>query len=110
MAGEKNYVENLLSLTNKESGVVLYANNEALILNWAGINGYPRLDPWGCAPVGLGEKLPKKRGKNISSATVKKLLDGVEIIYDRYGDAVVLKSARYRARLYTLPEAIVIAI
>ena len=50
-------MDTLQDITGQGSGIVLYDGGDMLICNWANINGLPRLDPIGFAPLGLGDDL-----------------------------------------------------
>jgi len=50
-------MKNLQDITRQESGLVLYETGELLLLNWSGINGIPRLSPFGNACLGMDEEL-----------------------------------------------------
>ena len=61
-----------------ESGIVLFEDKTAIICNWMGINGIPRV--FGAEIVGLGEELNAIKRTQIESW--KDFADGYEIIYD----------------------------
>lgn len=69
-------MKNLLELTGQESGIVIYDGKEAIVCNWSGINGYPRLFVTGI--LGLGEEIPDTVG---SRESLSPLLDGVRVVY-----------------------------
>lgn len=49
-------MKNLQELTNRESGIVLYENN-AILCNWCGIEGFPGVFITGV--IGMGEEIPE---------------------------------------------------
>lgn len=51
---EGQIMKSLHELTWKESGIVIYEDQTAIGINWAHINGAPRL--YGIVAVGLGEE------------------------------------------------------
>lgn len=58
----KNTYTSLQQLTGYESGAVYFKESgEILICNWSSVDGIPRLDPFGYAVMGLGEKLQARR-------------------------------------------------
>jgi hypothetical protein len=81
----------LQDLTGQESGIVVYENEgrpQAIVCNWASIQGWPRLDPFGIAPMGLGEDIPEAdRCERVDAETIRALLDGAEVVYANGEDA-----------------------
>lgn len=71
-------MKNLQDLTRKESGLVIYENNEGILCNWSSINGFPRL--FATALIGLEDELPDEYEVSmIDDLGVE--LDGIELIY-----------------------------
>lgn len=76
-------MKTLEELTNRESGIVLYETSEAILCNWSGIDGLPRMFATGI--VGLGD-LPDV--ETVEETTdCRKLLDGVSFIYSDMEDS-----------------------
>lgn len=90
---EKNQktVRTLKELTGKESGIVVYGEKEAIVCNWSGIEGFPRIFATGL--VGLGEEIPKVSGGQTND--VNSLLAGVHVINAIKGDLVESKGTIY---------------
>lgn len=55
---EQQTAKDLLALTGKESGIILYDQNEVIACNWASIDGMPRI--FADSIIGLGEELTGK--------------------------------------------------
>ena len=90
----------LAMLTKQESGIVVYTEKdkrpEAIICNWSGINGIPRL--FGDHLIGLGDigdyAIAGDRFEGIEVTAVQDIgaeLGDAEIIYDENGDAESLQ-------------------
>ena len=77
-------MENLQEICtkNNESGIVLFEDKTAIICNWNGINGIPRLFVTGI--IGLGEELNVIKRFKIESW--KNFVTDYEIIYDMNND------------------------
>jgi hypothetical protein len=87
----------LQELTGQESGIVVFFGEgkpQAVVCNWAGVAGLPRL--FGSGVVGLGEELERVEPEACENVTG--YLDGVEIVYARGEDLPE------RARLFDLAE------
>ena len=67
---------------HNESGIVLFEDKAAIICNWNGINGIPRLFVTGI--IGLGEELNVIKRFKIESW--KNFVTDYEIIYDMNND------------------------
>ena len=67
---------------HNESGIVLFPDNTAIICNWVGVNGIPRI--FGTGIVGLDEDLNITKRSEIESW--KHLVKDYEIIYDLNND------------------------
>jgi hypothetical protein len=50
----------LYDITDKESGIVVYENDCAIMCNWANIEGLPQILPGGLGLIGFRENLPDK--------------------------------------------------
>ena len=102
----------LYGITRSMSGVVIYGR-EALVCNWASIDGLPRLDPMGVRVIGLGEEIPEVEGRDATGPEIAAILGGVRIIYSDApaGDIDDLFRGRCPGKVYSFPEfgAIVIA-
>lgn len=74
----------LQTLTGQESGIVVYANGEAIVVNWSSLDGLPRVFVTGIVGMGgEGSKvISQERVEDIS-----RLIDEKQIIYDANGDA-----------------------
>lgn len=97
-------MKTLQELTGRESGIVIYGVDgecpEAIICNWAHIDGYPRLDPMGFV-MGLGEDIPEAEG--IKSDDIISLLEDAMILYANC-DEIPAKGV-----VYTIGDNIIIA-
>ena len=71
-------------MNGKESGIIIYPNEEAIICNWAGINGIPRL--FGDGIIGDGQPIILT-GRGSAASWRKMLEEGAgRVIYDRLND------------------------
>ena len=81
------------ALENKnESGIIIYPNGEAVICNWAGINGIPHLFEAGI----IGDGQPIIIAGRGSAASWRKMLEAGagRVIYDRWNDYAVANDCR----------------
>ncbi len=94
-------VSSLLELTKgQESGIVVYGNGEAIVCNWASIEGLPRVSSLG-GVLGLNEEIERVEGINgriedyvnkeqvISNDNDDELV-GEAVIYKLPGDIIVI--------------------
>lgn len=81
----------LQDITGQESGIVLYENGDMIICNWSSINGLPRLDPLGFAPMGIGDELTQDNDVQPID-DIGAWLDDIHhnLIYDINGDYIQL--------------------
>ena len=85
----------LEELTGQESGIVVFGNTtrEAIVCNWAGINGLPRLFATGL--IGLGDLSDAMLAADPRPVDdVGLALEGAQIIYDENGEAEGLAGMR----------------
>ena len=93
-------VSGLLELTKgQESGIVVYENGEAIVCNWASIEGLPRVSSVGV--LGLGDEIEVVEGfdgriedyvnkeKVISNDNDDELV-GEAVVYKLRGDIIVV--------------------
>jgi hypothetical protein len=90
-------LSSLQDLTGQESGIVIYYGDgqtrpEAIVCNWASVNGLPRLAPFGYSVLGLGESFQRVEGEACDPAAV---LEGVEIVYSN-GEDMPERAVLYR--------------
>ena len=111
MIEQSDKPENLMALTQQESGMVIYPDGEAIICNWSSVNGMPRLSFAGV--IGLGSDSEIYDIRNAEEIDVDEDdISGVRLI-DAEGGAdledviEVVKDEKFRA--YQVGEAIVIA-
>ena len=100
-------MDNLQDLTGQESGVVIYGNGEAIICNWTGFRGLPRVFVTGL--IGLGEDIPEVEPEIADSATIADHLHDARVIYDNNGDLSDLQAGKFSGRIYNLDNVVVIA-
>jgi hypothetical protein len=81
-------MQTLQELTGQESGIVIYHGNggqpEAVVCNWSGVNGFPRVDPLGLTVLGLGEDIPATDGEPCDDLPA--LIADAEIVFDPNDD------------------------
>jgi len=97
-------MDDLMELTGQESGIVIYNAEETIICNWSSISGYPRIDPFGIALLGLGEDIPEVTGENITGKEIKDILEGTTLLWDVNDDMqAIADDPDLSGILYTLP-------
>lgn len=69
--------ESLQELTGKESGIVVYNEREAIVCNWTGFQGLPRLFATGV----IGWPHTFERTDPIPCDDIPALMEGVDILY-----------------------------
>ena len=95
---EQEFCENLWELTRQESGIVLYREGdtghvEAIICNWSGVDGLPRISPLGDT-IGLGEHIPKVKGHEADWEEIDTLMRGAWIGYS-HGEQMPNNAMRF---------------
>jgi len=100
----------LKEATGQESGIVLYANGDAIIANWSSCNGLPRVFAGGL--IGMGEEITVT-DQGEESGVSQYSPDDWNIVYDENGDYPAAVNAIKRFRWYQVAsdgeEATVIA-
>ena len=100
----------LKEVTGQESGIVLYANGDAIIANWSSCNGLPRVFAGGL--IGMGEEITVT-DQGEESGVSQYSPDDWNIVYDENGDYPEAVNAVRRFRWYKVEangeEATVIA-
>jgi hypothetical protein len=96
----------LYDLTGQESGIVVYTGDDgiknAIICNWSSYVGLPKASPQGHQPIDLPtEKIRKVRGEEVPA---KKILQGVNVIYDANNDASGILMRQDTAICYKIDE------
>lgn len=70
-------MKTLTELTGQNSGIVIFDNGEAILCNWASIDGIPRLFLYDV--IGIGEEIEPVKPESVDD--VNELIDGVLMIY-----------------------------
>jgi len=91
-------VENLMELTGQESGIVVYGNSEAIVCNWANVDGLPRASMVGV--IGLNEEIEKVEGLN---GRIEDYVDADDVISNDNDDEL-----KGDATIYKLPGDIIV--
>ena len=92
-------VSSLLELTEgQESGIVVYQNGEAIVCNWASIEGLPRVSFGGI--VGLNEEIEKVVG---TTGRIEDYVNKEQVIANDNDDELVGD-----ATIYKLPDDVVV--
>jgi len=104
----------LEEITNQSSGLVLYENNEMLIVNWSSIVGLPRLAPGGFAVLGLGEMLQIVDIHEVDNIGIflEQLKGNINILYDvnnNISDLHEYSGKLYQVRTDSNNDVIIIA-
>lgn len=97
---EKEVYSNLYELTNKESGIIVYNDDTAIITNWLSYDGIPRL--FAGSFIGLGEDLEIESIKDLTIDEMKQFVEQIKIYYDPNDDLPDLLKETIVGKLYTL--------
>ena len=96
---EQEFCDDLQELTGQESGIVLYKERdsgmvEAIVCNWSGVDGLPRVSPLGDSIIGLGESIPKVEGHEADWEEIDALMRGAWIGYS-HGEQMPNNALRF---------------
>ena len=102
--------DNLFEVTRQESGIVLYpasGSPEAVICNWSGVEGLPRVFVTGI--LGLGESLTVLSKAVVEGRAAFEDLCGSpadwDVLYDENGDAETFFDTASRWTVYSVSAA-----
>lgn len=84
---ENKTYNNLMELTGRESGIIIYPNKASILCNWSSIEGLPKL--LAGTLIGLGEPIDEpKEIRELTGREMKKQLTGTKVEYDINGDFI----------------------
>ena len=99
MLVKQEFCDDLQELTGQESGIVLYKERdsdrvEAIVCNWSGVDGLPRVSPLGDSIIGLGESIPKVEGHEADWEEIDALMRGAWTVYS-HGEQMPNNAMRF---------------
>lgn len=92
--------DNIYDMTNKESGIIIYTDNSAIITNWISYNGIPRV--FVNTFIALGEDLELEEVNELTGEELKNIVEDLEVFYDANNDLPELLKGNTGGKIYTL--------